>query len=303
MNKLETLQPQHLLEWVKLAQQKASFGKTPDYIPLLHQTDPQLFSASILTLNHQTYSLGNSELTFPLMSVIKPFLLFYVLSHLGTETVFKRVGNQPSDYPFNALEQLIADGGFPRNPMINSGAITLASLLPGKDGIECGESLRLWLNQWGNCQLFLDRLMLESVQSLPNPRNQALLQELSAKGSLKNPQLALNTYNYICCLAGNTIDLARLGLLLINPPSPLQKDHCQIVQNLMITCGLYESSREFAQRVGLPTKSGVSGAVLSIVPEQGAIACYSPPLDQRGNSLAGLFLVEEIAKAIFCSLG
>lgn len=298
MNQLADLQHEQLLEWIKQAREQVTIGQVPDYIPLLQQANPDWFAIYILTVNDRTYSMDSLELSFPLMSVVKPFLLLYLLSYIGTEALFQRVGCQPSQYPFNSLEQLQADKGFPRNPMINSGAITLASLLPGQNALSRCETLRLWLNKWGNCQLFLDELMLKSVESFSNPRNQALLQELTAKGYIENPQLALNTYNYICCLAGNIVDMARLGLLLIKSPAPVQVEHCQIVQELMTTCGLYESSREFAQRVGLPTKSGVSGAIVSIVPHQGAIACYSPPLDRQGNSVVGLFLIEKIAQAL-----
>ncbi|WP_013322268.1 glutaminase [Gloeothece verrucosa] len=294
---LVDLKQEQLLKWVTQALERSQKGKIPDYIPLLQKADPNGFAAYILTV-HRAYSTGNLELTFPLMSVVKPFLLLYLLADLGSDAVFRRVGGQPSNYPFNSLEQLQIDRGFPRNPMINSGAITLASLLSGKDAAEACENLRLWLNKLGNCHLFLDELMLESVLSLPNVRNQALVQELAAKGSLDNPQLALNIYNYICCLAGNIVDLARLGLLLVSPPTALKVEHCQIVQEIMTISGLYESSGGFALKVGFPTKSGVSGVVLSLVPEQGVIACYSPPLDAQGNSVGGLFLIEQIAKAL-----
>jgi glutaminase len=232
------------------------------------------------------------------MSVIKPFLLLYLLSQQGQEWVFGYVGKEPSDYPFNSLIQLQLDQGFPRNPMINSGAIRLAGLLPGNTNRDRCLGLRDWLNQQGNCQLFLDEEMLASVQSRPNERNQALVREMVNHGHLNNPEEALDTYNQICCLAGNIEDLAELGMLLVRSLPPLKKEDCQQVQALMSSCGLYEASAQFAQEIGLPTKSGVSGVFLSLIPEQGAIAIYSPPLDPQGNSVAGLYLIRKIAESL-----
>jgi glutaminase len=298
MNLLTALELEQLQIWSEQAKQKAKTGQLPNYIPLLQKASPDWFALCVLTVEHQTLIIGDRDRTFPLMSVIKPLLLFYLLSHLGTETVFRHVGRDPSQHPFNSLTQLQADKGFPRNPMINSGAITLSSLLPGEDAFSRCENLRLWLGDRARCQLFLDESILRSVQSVPNPRNQALAEELALKGYLKDATLALKTYEYICCLAGTIVDLAHLGLLLVECPSPSLLEHSQIVQELMITCGLYEDSKEFFQQVKLPSKSGVSGAILSLVPKQGAIACYSPPLDKRGNSLAGLFAIAQIAKAL-----
>lgn len=298
MNRLAALTPEKLHILADRAKQQAKTGRLPDYIPLLQKADPNWFAMSILTVEHQMVIIGDRDRTFPLMSVIKPFLLLYLLSHEGTETIFQRVGKEPSQYPFNSLTQLQADAGFPRNPMINSGAITLASLLPGEDVFSRCENLCLWLNNNADCQLFLDEAMLKSVQSVPNPPNQALAKELTAKGYLKDAAMALDTYESICCLTGTVIDLARLGLWLVECSAPLLKEHSQLVQQLMTTCGLYEASKEFIEQVGLPSKSGVSGAILSLVPKQGAIAIYSPSLDTRGNSVAGLLAIAQISQTL-----
>ncbi len=280
---------------IKKALQEATEGKLPRYIPLLAKVNPHNFALGIYFQEQALFSLGDTYLRFPLMSVIKPFLLLKTLWDFGQDYVFTKVGHNPSDYPFNSLRQLIEDQGFPRNPMINSGAIALAGLLPGKDAQSRCEHLCQWLNNLANCQLFLDYAMLESVHSQPNVNNQALVREMSSKGYLDNPKIALETYNYICCLSGTVLDVVHLGILLVNPLGTLNYQHCQVVQELMTKCGLYEKSLAFAGEVGLPTKSGISGIILSIIPNQGAIAVYSPPLDKNGNSVAGLYLVEKIA--------
>jgi len=298
MKTLKKLDRQEWQAWVNEAIAEAKKGNLPRYIPLLNHCNPNDYALLVTCLEEEVFCSGNQLKTFPLMSVIKPFLLLYLLSQQGSGWVFKRVGKEPSDYPFNSLTQLELDQGFPRNSMINSGAIRLAGLLSGNTSRDRCLGLQDWLNQQGNCQLFLDEEMLASVQSRPNERNQALVREMVNHGHLKNPEQALDTYNQICCLAGNIEDLAELGMLLVRSRPPLKKEDCQQVQTLMSSCGLYEASAQFAKEIGLPTKSGVSGVFLSIIPEQGAIAIYSPPLDPQGNSVAGLYLIRKIAASL-----
>jgi len=300
---LATLSPTQLDTWLALARQQARAGKLPDYIPALAQANPEALAIAIQTRQGNPYLGGDRTQVFPLMSVIKPFLLLYVLTTQGAEAVFSYVGMDPSDRPFNSLAQLQADRGFPRNPMLNSGALTLAAHLPGDTPQERCLNLSQWLNQQAGSQLHLDAGILASVRSRPNSRNQELAECLAAAGSLvQSAASALDTYEHICCLAGTIADLSQLGMVLVSPPPNLTPDHCRIVTAIMGTCGLYEDSGRFAVTAGLPCKSGVSGALLAIVPGQGAIACYSPPLDAKGNSVAGLWLVTQLATSLHLSV-
>jgi glutaminase len=268
----------------------------PTYIPALAAADPAWFAVHIRLVNGNHFSVSYVNRSFPLMSVVKPLLLLFLLEHVGSAAVFKRVGMIPSDQPFHSVVQLAEDRGFPRNPMLNSGAIALTGLLPGVTGAERCETLRQWLNQTTGCQLHLDTDTLASVRSLPNETNRSIAHLLSQAGYLDGIDTALDTYNQICCLAGTVADLSRLGLLLAQTTPQIAHPATQRTVNaLMLTCGLYEASGEYAVRVGLPIKSGVSGALLAIVPGEGAIACYSPTLDAAGNPTAGLHLVEKLA--------
>ncbi|MBD2484499.1 glutaminase A [Planktothrix sp. FACHB-1365] len=302
LKQLDGLTQKRLETWVKEAQRRSQLGQLPTYIPQLAQVNPQEFGVQILTLTGKSYQTGNATLRFPLMSVIKPLLLLNRLVELGEDEVFKRVGVQPSDQPFNSLEQLQTDDGWPRNPMLNSGAIVLAALLPGQNADSRCDYLCSWLNQFAHCDLVLDQDILESVRSVPNPKNQRLIATLQASGYIDNPDVTLDTYNQICCLSATISDLAQLGLLLAQPSQPQWQVCCRMVKALMMTCGLYQASGQFAVQVGLPTKSGVSGAVLSIIPQQGAIACYSPPLDPEGNSVGSLFLIQTMAQSLGLSV-
>ncbi|ARI82699.1 glutaminase [Microcystis aeruginosa] len=289
MNRLARLRVEDIQAWIGEVHLLDRKGQTPYYIPVLNRVNPDVFALQIHCLEGEILSWGDETVTFPLMSVIKPFLLLYLLNHLGEDAVFRRVGKQASSYPFNSLTQLQEDSGFPRNPLINSGAITLADLLGGETPESRCENLLLWLNKMGNCQLFLDRSVLESVHSYPNVHNQALSLELEKNGYISHRYLALETYNRICCLSGKIADLANLGKLILAAP------FSEIILEIMTNCGLYEASEKFAIEVGFPTKSGVSGALLSILSDEGVIACYSPLLNEQGNSVLGLDLLTKLS--------
>ncbi|MEG4808639.1 glutaminase A [Microcoleus sp. F8-D3] len=301
-SKLSCLQPEQLAAWAKEAINRSKSGQIPAYIPLLAQADRQGFAVQVRASDGQIVSWGSIDRTFPLMSAVKPFVLLYLLCELGEKRVFDCVGCDPSELPFNSLTQLEIDRGKPRNPMINSGAIALASLIPGQNAVARCQNLLDWLNQQANSQLFVDELMLDSVKTNPNQNNWNLALKMVESGYIQNAEIALETYNRVCCLSGNVEDLAKLGMVLVNRGDRAMRENCRTVKALMATCGLYEASARFALRVGLPAKSGVSGAMLSVIPGQGAIGFYSPPLDKDGNSVGGLFLLEQIAKTLRLSV-
>ncbi|MER3432448.1 MAG: glutaminase A [Leptolyngbya sp. ERB_1_1] len=286
--------------WVAQARRFTLQGRLPDYIPQLAQVDARL--VSVQTIADHSLVAGDSAPSFVLMSVIKPFLLLFLLEQVGMERVFQQVGTEPSDQPFHSIAQLKLDEGHPRNPMINSGAIALTGLMAKTSGSERCEAFRKWLNDRAQTQFVLDEKALSSVRSLPNQTNRAIADILVQHQFLDRVDLALDTYNQLCCLSGMLSDLAKLGLLLAKPHASISPIHQQMVTALMLTCGLYEASGRFAVKVGLPMKSGVSGALLAIVPKQGVIACYSPAIDPVGNSVAGLFLVEKLSQELELSV-
>ncbi len=277
-------------------------GHLPQYVPALTQVNREALALALQLPNIEPIYLGDIAQQFTLMSLMKPFLLLFALEVAGFDAVFDRVGSRPSDQSFHSLKQLAADRGRPRNPMINSGAITLVDLLPGHDGNERCEAFRLWLEQKAGISLELDQSMLASVRSLPNDANRAIAQMLKNSGVIGQMAIALDTYNQICCLSVTVTTLVQLGLLLAMPNPLVERRSQQVVNALMLTCGMYEASGEWALRIGLPTKSGVSGGLLTIVPQQGAIAVYSPAIDDIGNSVAGTCLLEKIVDHLDLSL-
>lgn len=301
LTKLEALTQTDLDCWVEQIKSQAHQGQVANRIPLLSKTDPQWFAVEIRTQAGVRHRCGDLDRSLPLMSVIKPFLLLYLLEQLGMQ-VFEFVGVEPSALPFNSLKQLIDDCGWPRNPMINSGAITLSDKLPGTTGDDRCHQFCTWLNQQAGCQLKLDEAMLTSVRSAGREPNQALVHHLTCVGALSDPEIAIDAYEQICCLSGRVSDLAQLGELLAYDRSKIASSHRRAVNAIMLTCGLYEASAAYAVRIGLPMKSGISGVLVAVVPHQGAIACYSPALDRVGNPVAAMALMETLSRELQLSV-
>ena len=194
---LRALDPGQWQHWITAARSQSQTGNLPAYIPQLATVDPQAFALQVGDRQGIIYQAGDTAITFSLMSVVKPFLLLYCLHHQGTVWVRSKVGvphggslrDRPSSKAYNSLSQLQEDQGFPRNAMINSGAICLADNLPGKTAAERCQNLANWLNQTAGCQLFLDHDLLTSVRSLPNPRNQAIAALMGEKKTLQHLSL------------------------------------------------------------------------------------------------------------------
>jgi glutaminase len=301
---IKSINIHNLSIWVEQAKTQALQGKVIERIPPLAMANPNSFAVHISCKSGENYSLGDTASVFPFMSVIKPFSFLYLLEHYGAEKVFQWVGVKPSDAPFNSLLQLKEDNGYPRNSMINSGAIALADKLPGKDSNESTQLFCNWLNELADTNLYIDVNILASVRANRSQINIDITNYLYETGNLKNIESSLDAYEQICCVSGQVEDLAKLGKLLACKSELIKNQHRQIVNAVMLTCGLYEASPEYAVKIGLPMKSGISGGLLTIVPNQGVIASYSPALDVIGNPVAGLALMETLSQnlqlSIFC---
>lgn len=232
---------------------------------------------------------------FTLMSAVKPFLLLRVLEYYGTEKVAEWVDDEPSGLPYYSLEQLQMDSGKPRNPMINSGAMLLASKLPGGCPSEQQQLFAGWLKRLApEVNLVLDGECLADVlQPDGDPSNLALALELEQRGRVHDARSAYEIYFRLCCLAGTVVEVARLGAGLATA-DPKFRDR---VLSTMSRCGLYEASEAWFARTGLPAKSGVSGVMFGVWPGQGCVAVCSPWLDKGGNPLLPQAVLAALAEA------
>lgn len=278
-------------------------GRVASYIPALANVDPNQLGLAVITLQGDAAHAGDATNPFSIQSISKVFTLAMALEQEG-ETLWDCVGKEPSGSPFNSIVQLESESGKPRNPLINAGAIATTDRLIGTSTPE--ETV-------GRIEAFMESLSQDQTVSIDREvaaseagagdRNRSLAHFMSAFGQMRRPvEDALHVYFHQCALALSCQQLARAGLFLANDGvDPLTGERivtverCRRINAVMMLCGHYDNSGEFAFRVGLPGKSGVGGGILAIAPGRGALAAWSPGLNAAGTSLAGSAALEHFA--------
>ncbi len=275
-------------------------GVVADYIPELGRVDPQNFGIALALADGRVLSAGDARTPFSIQSISKVFTLAIALGRLGDQ-LWNRVGREPSGLAFNSILQLEHEGGRPRNPFINAGAIAVTdAILAGHAPREVlGEILRFIRTAADDGDIHIDEAVARS-ETATGHRNLALAHFMRACGNLHNPpDLTLGTYFHQCAIEMTCEQLARAGRFLVNAPGMprlVSPERVRRINALMLTCGHYDGSGDFAYRVGLPGKSGVGGGILVIAPGRAAIAVWSPGLNAQGNSKLGTEAVEMLAR-------
>ena len=279
-------------------------GEVASYIPQLARVDPARFGMAVVTLDGAVHAVGDADAPFSIQSISKAFLLTLALGKHG-EGLWSHVGREPSGTPFNSIVQLEHEQGFPRNPFINSGAIVVTDLLmAGHTPREAiGEMLRFVRFLAGAEEIAVDAQVARS-ETATGHRNAALAHFMQGYGRLRHPvEHVLGVYFHNCAIAMSCRQLARAGVFLAaNGSDPVSGQRvvsaarARRINALMLTCGHYDGSGEFAYRVGLPGKSGVGGGILAVAPGRAAIAVWSPGLNKAGNSLLGSLALERLAQ-------
>ncbi|MUZ72082.1 glutaminase [Agrobacterium vitis] len=278
-------------------------GKVADYIPELATIDPKQFGIAITTVDGQTFTAGDASVPFSIQSISKVFMLTLALGKTG-EGVWKRVGREPSGSSFNSIVQLEHEHGIPRNPFINAGAIVVTDMvLAGHKPREAiGEFLRFMQFLADDDGITIDRKVAQSEQTT-GYRNFALANFMRGFGNLDHAvEMVLGVYFHQCALAMSCVQLSHAGLYLANRGtnplsgfSVVSPKRARRINALMLTCGHYDGSGDFAYHVGLPGKSGVGGGILAIAPGKASIAVWSPGLNKVGNSALGSEALELLA--------
>ncbi|MEZ5761790.1 MAG: glutaminase [Paracoccaceae bacterium] len=275
-------------------------GKVADYIPELAGVDPSRFALSVVLADGSQHSVGDTDVAFSIQSVSKVFALAIALGRHG-DRLWARVGREPSGLAFNSILQLEHERGIPRNPFINAGAIVVTdAALAGHAPREyLGELLRFIRAAAEDDGIHINDAVARS-ETETGHRNFALAHYLRSYGNLLNaPEMTLGAYFHQCAVEMTCAQLARAGRFLTAAPGMprmVAPGRVRRINALMLTCGHYDGSGDFAYRVGLPGKSGVGGGILVIAPGRASIAVWSPGLNAQGNSKLGTEAVEHLAR-------
>jgi glutaminase len=278
-------------------------GRVADYIPALGRIDPRQFGIAITTCEGQSVAAGDAGTPFSIQSISKLFTLTMALEKLGG-TLWRRVGHEPSGSSFNSIVQLEKEHCIPRNPLINAGALVVSdALLAG--GMPAGllAEITVFIRQLADDPTISIDPEVATSEGQTGFRNASLANFLRAFGNIhSNVQDVLEVYFNQCALRMDCRQLARAGLYLAHggiDPLTQRKITTPVrarrINAVMMTCGHYDASGDFAFRVGLPGKSGVGGGILAIAPRRASIAVWSPGLNAAGTSLVGQMALEKLA--------
>lgn len=287
-----------LLEQVKPCTNE---GKVATYIPALGEANANDIGIAIYDKEHHYISAGNTEVNFTLQSISKVITLALALMDRGTDYVFSKVGMEPTGDPFNSIIKLeTSNPSKPLNPMINAGALAVTSMIAGEENEEkMARILHFVRNLAANPKIqYSAEVAISELETAH--LNRSLCYYMKQNGIIDGDvEELMDLYTKQCSIQVNCIDLARIGLVFaMDGFDPYTKEQiippnvAKICKTFMVTCGMYNASGEFAIRVGIPAKSGVAGGILACVKGQVGIGIYGPALDDKGNSVAGLKLME-----------
>ncbi len=290
--------------------QRTDRGEVATYIPELARVDARSFGLAVIDADGQVAAAGDADTPFSIQSISKVFTLTLALGKVG-DRLWRRVGREPSGSAFNSIVQLEYERGIPRNPFINAGAIAVTDvILSGHQPREVlGEILQFMRFIADDSAIMIDEAVAASEQRT-GFRNVALANYMKSFEVLENPvDFTLGVYFHHCAIAMSCRQLAMAGRFLAhlgrNPSTGLMvvnPESARRINALMLTCGHYDGSGEFAYRVGLPGKSGVGGGILAIAPGKASIAVWSPGLDANGNSQLGRVALETLARKMGWSI-
>ena len=276
-------------------------GALADYIPELANADPNKLALALSTVDGVIYSSGDVDVEFTIQSMSKPFAYALALTEHGLNAVLSKVGVEPSGEAFNQIA--LDRGNLPKNPMINSGAITTHSLIPFDAQTDRAEKLRQFLSQLAGRELEFDHQVYQSELDTAF-RNLSIGYMLRTVGVLESdPVEIVNGYIKQCAIKVTVNDLAKMtsvlangGIQAVTGKRLIERNVVRQVLSVMMTCGMYDAAGDWLTTVGIPAKSGVAGGIIGVLPGQVGIAVFSPKLDEHGNSVRGVDIFEQLSR-------
>lgn len=286
-------------------------GKVASYIPALEKADYNELGLCIVDLQGKEYYAGDYEKKFTIQSISKVITLILALNDNGRKNVFEKVNVEPTGMGFNSIVNLEGlDKDKPYNPMINAGAIVTTSLIYGDNEEEKFERIINFIKTvTGNNTISINEEVYLSEKNTGDT-NRALAYFMKSNGMLEgNVEEILDLYFKQCSIEVSAKDLAKFGVVLANDgiipwngERIMSREICRIAKTIMVTCGMYDASGQFALHVGVPAKSGVGGGIMATVPRRYGIGVYGPALDKKGNSIAGLHVIKDLSDELDLSI-
>ena len=269
-------------------------GKVADYIPPLAKVSADKYAISVCTVDGQKFNIGDYTEKFSIQSISKVFTLSMLAPMVGDE-IWKCVGKEPSGSPFNSLVQLEYEKGIPRNPFINAGALVITDKLLERVP-DFGDELLRYVRALAGADDICYNDEVSQSEYFTGERNKALAHLMKSFGNFKGKvSKVFRAYCNQCSIEMSTQQLAQAFLFLANNGvNPLNGEEvvcyrdAKRINALMLTCGFYDESGDFAYRVGMPGKSGVGGGIVAVIPGKLSIAVWSPELNRFGNSCRGI---------------
>lgn len=272
-------------------------GRVADYIPSLANVPSEQFGMALRMIDGAEYTIGDAEESFSIQSIAKVLSLALAMKLVGDD-IWKRVGREPSGTRFNSLVQLEVEGGIPRNPMINAGALVVMDTVLHASRGRGDPVLRFIRDAAGDETIEYD-LAVAEAEMRTGDLNRALVHFLNSFGVLReDPEEVMEAYCKLCSVSMSCVGLCRAFTFLATggraPTGAAVVDARQAkrLNAVMLTCGVYDEAGDFAYRVGLPAKSGVGGGIVAVLPGQFVATAWSPGLGRKGNSLAGTMALE-----------
>ena len=280
-------------------------GKNADYIPFLAQVDSKMFGVAVVSTDNQVFSIGEVNYAFSIQSISKVYTLALAMEELGADRVFERIGSEPTGRAFNSVQAVVEMPTHTANPLVNAGAIATTSLILGKDANDKWNKILNFYSRAAGEKLSLIDEVYKS-EAATNAGNKALSMLLAKFERIyADPFESVDIYTKQCSVGVNVIQLARMGATLANNgknpvtgEQVIKPENVPYILSAMTMAGLYDGSGGWAWKVGLPAKSGVGGGIVAIVPGKGAIAVFSPRLDEAGNSVKAQKVIEYVTNKL-----
>ena len=280
-------------------------GQVSQVYPALARVPSDLFGICVVGADGGVFQVGDAEHEFTIMSVSKPFMFALICDLIGATGARERLGVNATGHAFNSLAAIERNPDGRTNPMVNAGAIATTSLVPGESIDVKWRFIHEGLSRFAGRELPLNEEVYASA-SETNFRNRSIAWMLESVGRIYcDPAEAVDLYTRQCSLNVSAKDLAVMGATLadggFNPVTREQvvnPDVCHYALAVMLTAGLYEDSGSWAFDVGVPAKSGVGGGIVAVVPGKYAVAAFSPPLDEAGNSVRGQLAAQFLSQRL-----